>query len=164
MLDWIGEKWGRLTVLANYSGRRWYFECECGVVTIKDQGNVRSFRTQSCGCLCREVSAVTAVLHRPCDFNKLKKQHERHGMTRTPTWRSWISMRHRAGKYERYRLVSVDPEWQVSFKAFLRDMGLRPLGLTLDRYPDPYGDYEPTNCRWATYTEQQLNRRDDRRT
>lgn len=37
---------------------------------------------------------------------------------------------------------------------FLSDMGERPEGKTLDRFPDPKGNYQPGNCRWATWEEQ----------
>lgn len=56
------------------------------------------------------------------------------------------------------RGIRMAPEWMAEFAAFLRDMGPRPVGTTLDRI-DPDGDYEPGNCRWATATEQRHNRR-----
>lgn len=52
----------------------------------------------------------------------------------------------------------VCDRWQV-FANFLADMGERPDGTTLDRYPDPAGNYEPGNCRWATPYAQRHNRR-----
>jgi hypothetical protein len=56
------------------------------------------------------------------------------------------------------RGITVCERWD-SFANFLADMGPRPDGKTLDRYPNPDGNYELSNCRWATRKEQQQNRR-----
>jgi hypothetical protein len=60
------------------------------------------------------------------------------------------------------RGISVCPRWNDSFENFLADMGLKPTPKhTLDRFPDQNGNYEPTNCRWATQRMQNGNRRDN---
>jgi hypothetical protein len=67
-------------------------------------------------------------------------------------------------KYKIYGAVGVKvcDRWLVSFKNFLADMGERPTNdHTIDRFPNKYGNYEPTNCRWATQLQQQGNRRDN---
>lgn len=77
------------------------------------------------------------------------------------TYMSWQSMRARVSgshSQSRYYLgVAVDPRWHT-FENFLADMGERPDGLSLDRI-DRTKDYGPTNCRWATMSEQSKNRR-----
>lgn len=78
----------------------------------------------------------------------------------SPTYRSWRSMRSRcendnATAFERYGGAGVEicARW-LSFENFLADMGERPEGKTLDRFPDGEGNYELSNCRWATPKQQ----------
>jgi len=89
----------------------------------------------------------------------------RHGMHDTGTYKSWEGAKQRCHnpKHHKYPLygargVIVCDRWRNSFKNFLTDMGERPAGTSLDRYPDRNGNYEPGNCRWATVIEQNNNR------
>jgi ribosomal protein S16 len=78
---------------------------------------------------------------------------------------SWLSARKRCfdpkgDKFKFYggRGITICEEWRDDYAAFLRDMGERPPGTTLDRI-DTNGNYEPGNCRWATMEVQIKNRR-----
>lgn len=86
--------------------------------------------------------------------------------TNTPTYNSWRSMRNRIlfnssenHKCYKDKGISICSRWVDSYDNFFMDMGERPSGTTLDRI-DSNGDYEPSNCRWATMVVQQNNKYD----
>ena len=84
--------------------------------------------------------------------------NKKHGMTDTPTYISWNCARKRVREHKKgYENISMDPRWYNSFTEFLKDMGERPEGTTLDRI-DPHGNYCKENCRWASQETQQNNR------
>lgn len=105
---------------------------------------------------------------RRCQATSKRTHGEGRGPTKSAEYMAWSSMKSRCLKpatkgYHWYggRGITVCDAWQDSYDAFLQDMGRRPSPKhSLDRI-NPNGDYEPTNCRWATWTEQARNRRDN---
>lgn len=165
MDDISGQKFGRLTVLrfdGIRPGRRyhWWCQCECGTEKSVMRQNLTRGKIRSCGCLRNEASARTMR----ANADKFIGSRLRHGMTNSPTFASWNSMMQRCtnprrDNYKFYggRGIRVCKRW-LTFENFLADMGVRPVGTTLDRINNN-GNYTPTNCRWSTPKAQSNNRR-----
>lgn len=96
----------------------------------------------------------------------------KHGLSNSREYHSWMGMHTRCTNSNQKswsdyggRGIKICDRWQGKhgFENFLADMGPRPFGMTIDRYPNNNGNYEPGNCRWATPTEQSANQRPRRK-
>lgn len=117
----------------------------------------------------RTVCFTSCILCRRIGYYTERKLRNRKALTcdcYKPTHDSWRKLIERCTnknlhQFEDYggRGVTVCKSWRESFWAFFRDMQKRPDGMTIDRHPNPDGNYEPGNCRWATKKQQAENRR-----
>lgn len=160
----IGQRFGRLIVKEityREHGERTIArcQCDCGAITSPAARFLRSGKTLSCGCLRADrLSAVSSVIH------KTHGHYTGYKQSRTYiTWRSMIKRCYdqRDKSYPRYGAIgiSITKPWRDSFTSFLNDMGERPADMTIDRIDNRFG-YFLSNCRWATPTQQNENRRE----
>lgn len=165
--DMIGKEFGRWVVLDRAEkkvGNRSYWVCECKCGTVRDvsSGNLRGGTSQSCGCLRREEVAKSA-----------KKLSTKHGMHGTRFYTIWQNMKSRCNNpnyhgfhYYGGRGIKIHPTWSEfeNFKSDLYELYTKHAEVygedntTIERV-DVNNNYEPGNVRFATKTEQILNRR-----
>jgi hypothetical protein len=163
-VDKLGRRYGRLLVIDTTDvkdiGGSYFFlcRCDCGNIVKKSSrvlSDVERQSTKSCGCLRHDVSRKHLL------GNTFFKKH---GASNTQIYYVWKSMKDRCFRqkckdYPYYggRGITVCDRW-LKFENFLADMGERPDGTSIDRI-DNDGNYEPSNCRWATWSEQMKNKR-----
>lgn len=144
--DLRGRVFGILSVMfdAGYRDgndyRVWQCRCACGSEVRVSAKNLNRGSATTCGC--RQIKRYTLSGRE---------------------YRIWTDMKTRcynpnASRYPRYggRGITVCDRWKHDFKAFLKDMGPCPKGLSIDRI-DNDGDYEPSNCKWSDPRQQTIN-------
>lgn len=166
-IDITGQTFSKLTVIKrdgkNKEGKAtWLCKCECGKESIVTGKQLRTGKTRSCGCLLAEVTAARSTTHgmaRRGNKNKL--------------YSTWMKIKQRChnetcSDYYLYGAtgISVCDRWRNSFQDFYDDIisaiGHRPNKMSLDRFPNKYGNYEPGNVRWGTDEMQANNKRNNR--
>ena len=163
-----GRKQGRLTVLGEYKRENktiyWKCLCDCGNITWVKISNFRKrtgkrndrYMVESCGCLLTEWN---------------KKHNRKHGLEGTQFYKAYFSAKGRCtlpknATFHRYGGLGIkflfrnfEEFRKIMYKLYLEHINkYGKKNTTLDRI-NCYGNYEPNNCRWATWSQQNLNKR-----
>lgn len=160
--DLTGQTFGRLTVVERTENKgkdaAWLCRCQCGKEISVTGHHLKTGHTKSCGCYKTQLIIEQG------------RKNATHGMKKTRLYKIWSSMKVRCSdpnveNYPAYggRGINVCEEWRSSFESF-RDWAFANgynNKLTIDRI-DVNGNYEPSNCRWATIKEQSNNKRTNR--
>lgn len=164
-IDETGKRYGRLTILSfshfeqEGKGRRpfWNCQCDCGKIVKKRSKTMKNGDSLSCGCIRRETTTAKNYVHGSAPRKAC-----------SPEYKTWcdIIKRTENQKYIHFknyggRGITVCERWRNSYSNFLGDMGQKPSPKHSIERINNEGDYEPSNCCWATQKAQCRNKRNN---
>lgn len=154
----VGKTFGRWTVVSRAPNRgtaaQWVCECSCGASRIVLAGVLRRGKSKSCGCYQAELTSARFTKH---------GASRRGGTSEYNTWAGMNGRCHNPNEqwFKIYggKGVRICDRWSGSegFTNFLADMGYKPSDQHSIERIDGDGNYEPSNCIWATKVQQSRN-------